>query len=228
MQSIQTPNTAPSTIEELMRRAKGLAGLSLGDLARAADIEVPASFKTQKGWTGQLIELWLGASAGSKPEQDFPELGVELKTLPLSYSNKPLETTYVCYAPLTNNTGVNWENSNVRNKLQCVLWLPVQGEREIPPAERIIGSPILWQPSEHQNAQLQHDWEELMDMISLGHVERIDATVGSYLQLRPKAANGSVVTEAIGENGQMIKTRPRGFYLRKNFTQDILENAFLV
>lgn len=227
MQSIKTPQTAPSTIEELMRRARGLAGLSLGDLARAANIQIPPNFKTQKGWTGQLIELWLGASAGSKPEQDFPELGVELKTLPLSHSHKPLETTYVCYAPLTNNTGVNWENSNVRNKLQRVLWLPVQGEREIPPAERIVGSPVLWQPSAHQNAQLQHDWEELMDMISLGQVERIDATVGSYLQLRPKAANGSVVTEAIGENGQIIKTRPRGFYLRKNFTQDILENAFL-
>ena len=228
MQSIKTPKTAPSTKEELMQRARALAGLSLGDLARAASIQIPANFKTQKGWTGQLIELWLGASAGSKPEQDFPELGVELKTLPLSYSNKPLETTYVCYAPLTNNTGVNWENSNVRNKLQCVLWLPVQGEREIPPAERIVGSPVLWQPNAHQNAQLQDDWEELMDMISLGQVERIDATVGSYLQLRPKAANGSVVTEAIGEDGQMIKTRPRGFYLRKNFTQDILENAFSV
>lgn len=228
MQSIKTPKTAPSTIEELMQRANNLAGLSLGDLARAANIQIPANFKTQKGWTGQLIELWLGASAGSKPEQDFPELGVELKTLPLSYSNKPLETTYVCYAPLTNNTGVNWENSNVRNKLQCVLWLPVQGEREIPPAERIVGSPVLWRPDAHQNAQLQHDWEELMDMISLGHVERIDATIGSYLQLRPKAANGSVVTEAIGEDGQIIKTRPRGFYLRKNFTQHILESTFLV
>jgi len=227
MPSIKTPRTAPSTIEELMQRANGLAGLSLGDLARAANIHIPANFKAQKGWTGQLIELWLGASAGSKPEQDFPELGVELKTLPLSYSNKPLETTYVCYAPLTKNTGVNWQNSNVRNKLQCVLWLPVQGEREIPPAERIVGSPFLWHPNAHQNAQLQRDWEELMDMISLGQVERIDATVGSYLQLRPKAANGSVVTEAIGEDGQMIKTRPRGFYLRKNFTQDILENAFL-
>lgn len=227
MQSIKTPKTAPCTIEELMQRARGLAGLSLGDLASAANIQIPANFKTQKGWTGQLIELWLGASAGSKPEQDFPELGVELKTLPLSHSNKPLETTYVCYAPLTNNTGVNWENSNVRNKLQRVLWLPVQGEREIPPAERIVGSPVLWQPNSHQNAQLQHDWEELMDMISLGQVERIDATVGSYLQLRPKAANGSVVTEAIGEDGQIIKTRPRGFYLRKNFTQDILEKAFL-
>jgi DNA mismatch repair protein MutH len=227
MKSIQTPPNPPSSIEDLMQRAHALAGLTLGDLARAANIEIPVNFKIQKGWTGQLIELWLGASAGSKPQQDFPELGVELKTLPLSYNNKPLETTYVCYAPLTNNAGVNWENCNVRNKLQCVLWLPVQGEREIPPSERIVGSPILWQPSAQQNAQLQHDWEELMDMISLGQVERIDATVGSYLQLRPKAANGAAVTEAIGEDGQFIKTRPRGFYLRKNFTQHILETAFV-
>jgi DNA mismatch repair protein MutH len=227
MQSIQTPQNPPSSIEELMQRARALAGLTLGDLAGAANIEIPVNFKTHKGWTGQLIELCLGATAGSKPEQDFPELGVELKTLPLSYENKPLETTYVCYAPLTHNTGVNWKNCNVRNKLQCVLWLPIQGEREIPPRERIVGFPILWNPTAQQDAQLQHDWEELMDMISLGQVERIDATVGSYLQLRPKAANGSVVTDAIGEDGQLIKTRPRGFYLRKNFTQHILETAFI-
>jgi len=226
MQSIQPPQSSPSSREELMQRAEKLSGLTLGDLARAANIAIPANFKTQKGWTGQLIELWLGASAGSKPEQDFPELGVELKTLPLSYDNKPLETTYVCFAPLTDNTGVNWQNCNVRNKLQCVLWLPIQGEREIPPAERIIGFPILWQPNAKETAQLQHDWEELMDMISLGHVERIDATIGSHLQLRPKAANGSVLTDAVGENGQIIKTRPRGFYLRKNFTQAILQSAF--
>jgi DNA mismatch repair protein MutH len=201
MSSLQVPQNPPDSIDALMQRAQGLAGLT-------------------------LIELCLGASAGSKPEQDFPDLGVELKTLPLSYNNQPLETTYVCYAPLTNNTGVNWKNSNVRNKLQQVLWLPIQGEREIPPAERVIGFPILWQPSADENTKLQHDWEELMDMISLGHVERIDATVGTYLQLRPKAANGSVLTDAIGENGQVIKTRPRGFYLRKNFTQQILERAF--
>ncbi|MFQ3248657.1 MAG: DNA mismatch repair protein MutH [Glaciecola sp.] len=226
MSSLQVPQNPPDSIDALMQRAQGLAGLTLGDLANAADIAVPLNFKTQKGWSGQLIELCLGASAGSKPEQDFPDLGVELKTLPLSYNNQPLETTYVCYAPLTNNTGVNWKNSNVRNKLQQVLWLPIQGEREIPPAERVIGFPILWQPSADENTKLQHDWEELMDMISLGHVERIDATVGTYLQLRPKAANGSVLTDAIGENGQVIKTRPRGFYLRKNFTQQILERAF--
>jgi DNA mismatch repair protein MutH len=39
--------------------------------------------KRDKGWIGILLELWLGASAGSKPEQDFAALGVELKTIPI-------------------------------------------------------------------------------------------------------------------------------------------------
>ena len=53
-----------------------------------------------KGWAGQLIELYLGATAGSKQQQDFPTLGVELKTIPVSPDAKPLETTYVCITPL--------------------------------------------------------------------------------------------------------------------------------
>jgi DNA mismatch repair protein MutH len=65
-----------------------------------------------------------------------------------------------------------------------------------------------------------------MDMISLGKVESIDARVGSVMQLRPKAANGSVLTDAVGHDGGFIKTRPRGFYLRKNFTNNILSTYF--
>ena len=114
----------------------------------------------------------------------------------------------------------------MRNKLRCVLWIPIDGERDIPPAERQIGSPILWQPSDSQLQQLRADWEELMERISLGDIEQITARHGEYLQLRPKAADGSKVTDAIGKDGRIIKTRPRGFYLRKDFTQQILNEHF--
>jgi DNA mismatch repair protein MutH len=220
---IQTP---PESEQALMQRANNLAGLSLANVAHDLGVSIPANFKRHKGWTGQLIENYLGATAGSKPEQDFAELGIELKTLPLSHSLKPIETTYVCYAPLQNMMGVTWENSNVRNKLQKVLWIPVQGEREISPADRVIGSPFLWRPNANQALLLQQDWEELMDMITLGKVESITARIGQVLQLRPKAANGSALTQANGISGTSILTRPRGFYLRKEFTQQILEQAF--
>lgn len=46
-----------------------------------AGIVTPKDLKRDKGWIGVLLEIWLGASAGSKPEQDFAALGVELKTI---------------------------------------------------------------------------------------------------------------------------------------------------
>ena len=223
---MKLPDSAPDSIAQLVSRAEKLAGLSLGELAEVADIRVPADFRREKGWTGQLLERFLGAEEGSSARQDFPELGVELKTIPIDANGQPLETTYVCYAPLTDIAGISWERSNVRNKLTCVLWVPIEGDRAIPPAQRRIATPVLWQPNEQELTQLQQDWEELMDMIALGDIEQVTARHGEVLQLRPKAADGSALTDAIGKNGTRIKTRPRGFYLRKQFTAKILQSFF--
>lgn len=223
---MKLPETPPDSIGELRQRAEQLAGLTLGELAEYARVKVPCNFKRQKGWTGQLLELALGAQAGAKAEQDFPALGVELKTIPIDAIGKPLETTYVCFAPLTAIAGIEWSQSNVKNKLNSVLWVPIDGRREIPPGERVIATPFLWSPTSHQEQCLRQDWEELMSMIALGEIERITARHGQYLQLRPKAANGSALTDAIGKDGQRVKTRPRGFYLRKEFTQQILADYF--
>ncbi|VDZ74839.1 DNA mismatch repair protein [Atlantibacter hermannii] len=126
------------------------------------------------------------------------------------------------------NSGVVWETSHVRHKLKRVLWMPVEGERSLPLGERRVGSPLLWSPSEEEEEQLRRDWEELMDLIVLGQVERITARHGEVLQLRPKAANSKALTEAIGIHGEPILTLPRGFYLKKNFTAALLARHFLL
>ena len=224
-----SPFTSPPASESaLLEQAQRLAGLTLGELGVLAGLSVPVDFKRDKGWTGVLLERWLGASAGSKPEQDFAALGVELKTIPVDGLGRPLETTFVCVAPLTGNSGVTWESSHVRHKLKRVLWIPVEGSREIPVASRRVGSPLLWSPSEQEEQQLRMDWEELMDLIVLGQVESITARHGEVLQLRPKAANSKALTEAVGQYGQPILTLPRGFYLKKNFTRALLERHFLL
>lgn len=226
MKQLSIPSTEPSSIQELMARAESLAGLTLGEIAQVAKVKVPLNFKREKGWTGQLIELCLGATAGSKTQQDFAQLGVELKTIPINEQGRPMETTYVCYAPLTQIAGMEWQTSSVKNKLQKVLWVPIDGRREIAPKDRCIATPFLWSPDQRQEEQLRNDWEELMEMITLGQVEKITAKHGQYLQLRPKAANGSALTDAIGKHGQIIQSRPRGFYLKKEFTQQVLNSFF--
>ena len=217
----------PQNLEQLLSQAQSIAGLTFGELADELHIPVPLDLKRDKGWVGTLLERALGATAGSKAEQDFSHLGVELKTLPINAEGYPLETTFVSLAPLVQNSGVKWENSHVRHKLSCVLWMPIEGSRHIPLGERHIGAPILWKPTAEQERQLKQDWEELMDLIVLGKLDQITARIGEVMQLRPKGANSRSITKGIGRNGEVIETLPLGFYLRKAFTAGIL-NDFLL
>lgn len=214
----------PTSESMLMAKAREIAGYSLGDIAKSIDLPIPPDLKKKKGWVGQLLELYLGADAGSKAERDFAHLGIELKTIPINQLGYPLETTFICVAPLIENHGITWQSSHVKYKLNKVLWIPVEGDRAIPLAQRRVGSPILWQPSAEEEQQLKQDWQELMDMIVLGKIANITAKHGEFIQIRPKAANGKALTEAFNENGELIMTRPRGFYLKKQFTARILTN----
>jgi DNA mismatch repair protein MutH len=212
--------------DELIKVAEQLAGMTLDELAGQMNIIVPLTLTREKGWIGQLLELALGASAGSKPQQDFPELGVELKTLPLANNCAPLESTFVCTAPLLHQQHITWATSNVHHKLSTVLWIPVFGDRKQAIGSRMIGNPWLWQPTWKEEQLLKQDWEEIMELIALGKVESISARHGLALQLRPKAANGKSLTSAIGHSGNIIQTRPRGFYLRSSFTKKLLQDQF--
>ncbi|GGZ01513.1 MAG: mismatch repair protein MutH [Shewanella sp.] len=216
----------PESVEQLLQRAESLAGLTLGQLALSLGQTAPQNLRRDKGWPGQLLEMALGANAGSKPQQDFLHLGVELKSIPVDVQGQPLETTYVCVAPLVNITGLRWQQSLVYHKLQQVLWIPVQGDRTLAPADRRIGMPILWRPDAEQQRLLQQDWEEIMELISLGKVSSITARHGEVLQLRPKAANSRTLTESIAADGSLQLTNPRGFYLKTAFTRQILRQYF--
>lgn len=212
----------PSSEQELMQRAQNLAGLTLGEIAEQAGIEIPKDLTRNKGWIGLLLEHILGASAGSRPEPDFPHLGIELKSLPINEQAKPLETTFVSFAPLTGLVGINWHNCYVRKKLAKVLWVPVITPKEAALRERLVGTPFLWSPNAEEESLLAQDWQELTDMIVLGEVENIHGKHGQVMQLRPKAANSKVKTQAFDRNGKPFMTLPRGFYLKINFTQSLL------
>lgn len=215
---------APTSIGELLYRAEQIAGLSLAELAAQWRIALPASSVQGKGFAGQLLELCLGATAGSLPEPDFQELGVELKTIPINHQGKPLESTYVSVVPLMGITGMTWQTSDVHAKLSQVLWIPIIMEKGMAIGDRVIGMPVLWQPSAEQETILRQDWEEAMEHVAMGELEHITARFGTYLQVRPKGANASALTKAFGPNGESIMTLPRGFYLRSSFTAMILSD----
>lgn len=215
----------PASEDELLERAHDVAGQTLAELAARLGSRVPTDLLHGKGWAGQLLEAWLGASAGSRPTPDFPELGIELKTLPVDRGGQPLESTYVCTVELQ-PAGGGWTDSLAWRKLQKVLWLPLVTAGGDTPGERRIGTAFLWSPSPEQAAILQQDWEELMELVSTGELERISSRQGQYLQIRPKAANARALTPTSDNEGNSIMTLPRGFYLRPVLTRQILATQF--
>ncbi len=221
--SVVTPMSKPANEAELLNSAIRLAGCTLGELADRRRIDVPDDLKRAKGWVGELLELMLGATAGSRPVPDFEDLGVELKTIPLNRCHRPQESTFVCVAPLARTTGLGWENSVVKTKLGRVLWVPVEAAHEIPVANRRIGRPLLWSPSLDDAEILRADWEEHIEQIALGRLDELDARLGTYLQIRPKALNRHDRTNASSDTGAPTNALPRGFYLRTCFTRKILD-----
>ncbi len=210
----------PQSEEELLDRADDLAGRCLAEIARVYGVVVPPDLRHHKGWIGDLLERALGAMAGGQAGPDLPELGIELKTIPVNDNGKPREATWVCVAPMDRIELGAWQTSPVRKKLARVLWIPVVGDG--PPGERRIGAPIIWSPTADQEEALAGDWDALSEMISEGEVWQWKAHHGRALQVRPKAARGDDYIWVLNGEGDWVQTVPLGFYLRARFTSQVL------
>jgi DNA mismatch repair protein MutH len=221
-------SSPPRDEADLRRRAERLAGRSIAEIASSIGLAAPESGTHGKGRLGNLVETALGASAGCAATPDFPHLGIELKTIPVDGSGKPLESTFVCTISLANADTADWQTSLVHAKLSHVLWVPVVSERGRPAAQRRIGSPLFWRPTAEQEEILRADFEDLMGLIGIGGIEGLTARAGRWLQVRPKARTGRSRTWSFGPEGEPIATVPRGFYLRARFTAALLGNPAAV
>lgn len=212
----------PRHESELLARAHALFGCSVEELAARLEMRVGATGVRTKGKVGELIERALGATGGSRATWDFPDLRVELKTIPVDARGLPRESTFVCAVSLLDADRAEWETSWVRAKLARVLWVPIEMRAD---GARTVAEARLWSPSSEQQRVLAADFDEILGRIGAGDVEGVSARIGRWLQLRPKAAHGGVRTLAPGDEGETLSTVPRGFYLRARFTGAILRDA---
>jgi DNA mismatch repair protein MutH len=213
---------SPRSIDELLGRASALSGAVIGDVLRGLGLEASHDPVRTKGSAGEVLERALGASGGSAQVLDFPELGVELKTIPVTAHGTPLESTYVCTLSLADADAQEWHSSWVRAKLARVLFVPLVGDHGTAWQSRVIGKPLLWSPTAAQEDVLRSDFDDVVGLIGVGRIEELTAHRGRWLQVRPKARDGSVRTIAWGSGGEAIATVPRGFYLRARFTGALL------
>ncbi len=216
----------PRSTKELLTTARSIAGLRLGHLASELDWPVPDDLRRHKGWVGRLLEHVLGADAANSSTEDFAQLGVELKTIPVDRGGSPKETTFVCSVPLAHPDEVCWKSSHTRQKLATVLWVPILHHGDLSVGDRLVGSPLLWSPHPEEEQLLADDWREHLDVIRRGGVDDITARDGKALQIRPKGATANSTTWSVDAGGNSVLTQPRAFYLRTWFTAAILKRHF--
>lgn len=205
---------------DALRRAEALAGRTLGELAQALEVPLPASFGRSKGFVGRLVERALGLSLRPVAGPDLPDL--EVKTLPIDARGRSAESTFVCCVP-REGLELRWAASAPARKLARVLFVPVEAEGEGP--GRRLGSAFLWRPSAEEDAVLARDWDDVTAWFALAGHERISARLGVALQVRPKAARASERRTFRDDSGALSAALPRAFYLRRTFTTAILARA---
>lgn len=216
----------PGDEAELLHRARLVAGRTVQEVAFDLGSHPPARLTHAKGYVGELCEAALGAPRSSKPEPDFSHLGIELKTLPLSKTGFPSQSTYVCRVDPAELGRGRWVDSRLKHKLARVLFMPYEGAKDVPVADRHFGSPVLWSPSPDEEALLRHDWEDFALLAAQGLLAAVTARRGHVLQVRPKSAKGGAQQTTQMSTGEAFVDEPRGFYLRPAFTSEILARTF--
>jgi DNA mismatch repair protein MutH len=217
----------PASEMELLLRCKRVEGLTIGQLAARLSVKVPDHPIYCKGIVGTLMERALGTSAGNQALPDFPHLNIELKTLPIGVLNKPVESTFITTIPLLTIHQQQWNTSSCFIKLKRILWVPIEYDSSIAFRHRRFGEAFLWSPAHEDQIILEQDWVLLSTMIGTGQLTEVDARMGQYLQVRPKAMHGNALSSGFDQNGNKIKTLPRGFYLRSRYTEVIWKNKGL-
>ena len=177
---------APTTEDELLRRARALAGHPLGAIAERHGVPL-ADVRRAKGWIGQLLEIALGATAASRAVPDFEGLGIELKSVPVDPAGKPRETTFDCTAAHEEMGTQAWEESRVRKKLARVLWVPIEADPSVELHWRRVGMPLLWIPGPDEEALLLADWDGNAAATFIGQLRSLGDALDAHLRARGQA-----------------------------------------
>lgn len=199
----------PTSNEELIERCAGIAGRTVGEVAMLYRVSVPHDLKHARGFIGHLLEQALGADHKARAAPDFPALQVELKSIPIDTNGRPHQATKICQVPtIRRGHAERWDQSLLRRKLACILWIPVQSQQGEPVADHRIGNPLLRRLPPDDETVLRADWEEFMDYLGTGQAEHLSTASGQYLQVRAAATNGT-----------------HNFYLRTRYTERILKES---
>lgn len=214
----------PKDKATLIDRLDLIVGRSIGQLATLAQVPIPNSNISGKGFCGQIIELFLGANAHNLSEPDFIDLQIELKTIPVNTDLKPQETTFICSADINPTRYIPFENSPLYHKIKHILFVLLLAPKGMDLKERRILGYFFYQPPQAELEKIATDYNEFCELIFSSQARNINGSLGNIIQMRPKAANSNTFTKIRDGQGNTTYASPKGYYFRSSYTTKLIQN----
>lgn len=214
---------------EIIKKSKGK---TIGTIKQELNIERE---KMKKGASGLIVENLLGIKNNNVADADIPEIGCEVKILPLQINKngdikakEPTAIQMINYFEVASET---WETAKLRKKIDLTFWvvyLAKQDGKALNQNDYIIIDYFLDHPNNMQNSVFQKDWEYIQSFIRNGLSDKLSCSMGQYIEPKTKGANNQDVTDAPDGKGGVLKARRRAFYYKKNYTnKNIIPNLDL-
>lgn len=207
-----------SPLFEIIKNSKGK---TIGQIKEELNIERTM----KKGASGLIVENLLSIANNNRDEPDIPEIGCEIKILPLQQNKdgtiKAKEPTAIQMINYIEVASEVWENAKLRNKISLTFWVVYLAKelgKKLSQDDYVIIDYYLDHPNNIQNAVFKEDWEEIRDYIVKGWADKLSCSMGTYLEPKTKGKNNKDVTSAPDGKGGIIKARRRAFYYKKNYT----------
>ena len=206
-----------SSIESILAYAKQLEGHTLRE--ECPGLEHVDDPHRRRGSFGNAVEQYFfHYEINSDPNADFAEVGTELKTTPLKQlkdgslsAKERLVISMINYMSVVDET---WETSSLQKKLQRILLIAYQYDKELNPVDYLVRLVELWGIPEEDVPTFKKDWDTVVSKIRRGKAHELSGSDTLYLEAATKAANASKRTE---QPYSSVPAKPRAWAIKPSY-----------
>jgi len=211
-----------ATEPQILDLASELPGMALGDIPGSHF----ASDSPEQGRAeaGLAIEAYFGIPPNPNPWPDFPEAGIELKSVPLIEKSVGLRVdqrtviSQIDYFALAEEA---WETASVRKKLD-ILFVFFERLRDPPKEEWPVVHVALWRPHDIALEGIRIDWEQVKSKVINGKAHELSEADGRILGPCTKGAGGG---EFRRQPFSDLPAKPRAWALKQAFVLGVYEQS---
>jgi len=204
---------------EIIKNSKGK---TIGQIKTELNIERE---NMKKGASGLIVENLLGIKNNCLADADIPEIGCEIKVLPIQKNRngniKVKEPTQIQMINYFEVASEKWETAKVRKKIDLTFWivyLAKENSKSLHQNDYKIVDYFIDHPDETKMIIFKTDWESIQNYIITGLADKLSCSMGVYLEPKTKGKNNLDKTNAPDGKGGITRARRRAFYYKKNYT----------